>query len=241
MKISIVGEGLLAPGALDRWRRELGQRVEKAINKGIKAARPRTDAILKEETRRAFKISTQAGGKFEKAWRIRRVEQRGQGQGLEITNLAKWFKVHTVGGTIGKRSTPRAILVPINTRLGTRISTKKFYAMIDWLRREKLTVIIKGLLYVKPIMNTSRRGGVKAGSRVNKKFRTKFQGSKRRPTGFEIKLNEEGLTPIALIRTSVTMRRRFDLDGIARRRIAPVLAASIQSQIADLSRERVPG
>lgn len=230
MKITLVKEGLLAPGALDRWAEGNRQRVERAIRQGIKQARPRTDAILKEETRRAFKVTTQAGGRFEKAWRIRRVQQGAEAQGMEVTNLAKWFKLHVTGGTISKRSTPRALLIPINTRLGARLGTKKFYAMIDWLRREKLTVIKDGVLYVKPIMNTSRRGGVKAGSRVNKKFRAKFQGSKRRPSGFDIKLNEDGLTPIALVRSSVTMRRRFDLEGIARNRVAPVLASSIRNQ-----------
>ncbi len=233
VKISLTTEGLLQPGALERWREDQAKRVRAAIQKGIKDARPRTDAILKEETRRSFKFGTAAPGKFEKAWRIRRVES-SSGHGLQIMNLAKWFKIHTVGGTIRPRK-GRALLIPINMRLGMRVSTTKFARMIDWLSKEKLLFVRGDTLFVKPVMNTSRRGGVAAGSRVNKRFRTKFQGSKRRPSGFDIKLNEEGLTPIAKIKSSITMRRRFDLERVARSRVAPHLATQIQNALADRS------
>jgi len=108
----------------------------------------------------------------------------------------RWFKVHVEGGSIVARTAPRAVLVPINTRFGMRLSTKRFYKLIDWLMREKLTLVKDGILYVKPVMNTSRRGGVAVGSRVSKSFRAKFQGSKRRPSGFDIKLNEQGLLAV---------------------------------------------
>lgn len=232
LHLSLTSSGLLAPGALERWGRDQRERVKRSLAGGLKDARARTDAILKEETRRAFKIAAGSGGKFEKAWRLRIVDSKLHGLGLEITNLAKWFKTHVVGGTISKRTTPRALLIPINTRGQTRISTKKFYKLIDWLMREKLTVIKDGVLYVKPVMNTSRRGGVAVGSRVNKRFRARFQGSMKRPSGFEIRLNDEGLTPIAIIRTSIMMRRRFNLDGIAQRRVMPVVATAIMNRLA---------
>ena len=238
MYYSLTRSGLLSPGALDRWSKDQREKVKRAIAGGLKDARPRTDQILKEETRRAFKIPLASGGKFEKAWRLRVINVGAHGLGLEITNFAKWFKMHVVGGTIGKRSTPRAILIPINTRFGVRISTKKFYKLIDWLIREKLTVIKNGVLYVKPEMNTSRRGGVAIGSRVNKRFRTRFQGSKRRTSGFDIKLNAEGLTPIAIIRTSISMPKRFDFDGIVQRRIMPVVAATITNRLASPDKRR---
>lgn len=234
MHLSLTGEGLLTRGALERWGKDQREKVKRAIAGGIKDARPRTDEILKQETRRAFK--TQPGGKFERAWRIKVVESRLHGLGMQITNLAPWFKMHVEGGTIGKRTTPRAILVPINTYLGARISTKKFYKLIDWLMREKLTVVKDGVLYVKPPMNTSRRGGVAAGTRVQKSFRSRFQGSKRRPSGFSLRLNEEGLTPIAIIRTSISMKKRFDFVGIARRRLMPVIAASVANRLASPER-----
>ena len=108
---------------------------------------------------------------------------------------------------------------------------------IAWLQREKLTIILKGILYVKPPMNTSRRGGVGIGTRVQKSFRTKFQGHNKRPTGFGIKLNEHGLTPIAIIRTRIQMKRRMNLQDITTRRLLPVVAASIQTELDKPSRK----
>jgi hypothetical protein len=234
---SLEKSGLLAPGAIERWAQARGADVKGAIIGALRDARPETDRILKQESQRAFKIASQS--KFLRAWRIRVLGGSAaegavsvSGYGLEITNLARWFKVHTTGGDIAHRSTPRALLIPINTRFGMRITTKKFYKLIDWLIQEKLTVIRNGILYVKPPMNESRRGGVAAGTRVNKRFRQRFQGSKRRPSGFDIKLNEHGLTPIAIIRTSVSMKRTFAFADIVQRRVLPVVTARVVSRFA---------
>lgn len=227
-------EGLLKPGALDAWSREKKATVALRIKTGMMAVRPVTDAIMKEETVRAFNFSKAGSGKLKTSWRINVYAADKSGVGgpvMVVKNLAKWFKIHTTGGTIGNKTTPRALLIPINTAADTRIGTKKFYQMIDWLRREKLTVIKDGILYVKPLMNTSKRGGVAVGSRVQKGFRAKFSGSRKRPSGFDIKLNPDGLTPIAIIRTRITMKRRMNLEDIAARRLLPVIARSIQSEL----------
>jgi hypothetical protein len=230
---SLEKSGLLAPGAIERWAAARGSDVKGAIIGALRDARPQTDRILKEESQRAFKIEN--GSKFLKSWRLRVLDGTGgdiSGYGLQITNLAKWFKVHTTGGDIAHRSTPRALLIPINTRFGMRITTKKFYKLIDWLMQEKLTVIKNGILYVKPPMNESARGGVAPGTRVTKRFRQRFQGSKRRPSGFDIRLNEHGLTPIAVIRTSVTMKRTFAFADIVQRRVLPVVTARVVNRFA---------
>jgi hypothetical protein len=244
INMSLEKSGLLAPGAAERWAKARGVDVKGALIKALKAARPETDAILKQETQRAFKVAS--GGKFLKAWRTRVLDGREAGPvmpgdigqyGIEITNLARWFKIQVVGGSIANRTTPHAILVPINTRLGARISAKKFYKIIDWLMQEKLTLIKNGILYVKPLMNESRRGGVAVGTRVNKRFRQKFQGSSRRPSGFDIKLNEHGLTPIAIVRTSIGMKKRFDFERIVSSRVMPVLAAKITNELSAAGRK----
>ena len=227
MRMSIIGEGLLAPGQLSAWTEEKRKQIAQGIARGLKQARPRTDQILREETRKAFKV---ASPRMEKAWRIRLIDGETPAPKLEITNLAKWFKIHTTGGSFGPRS-QRAMLVPINTRFGSRIGTKKFYQLVAWLMREKLTLIKNGILYVKPPMNTSKRGGVGVGTRVSKKFRAKFQGSLKRPSGFDIKLNEHGLTPIAVLRSKISLTKRFDFEGIVRSRVLPVLANNIQANL----------
>jgi hypothetical protein len=132
-----------------------------------------------------------------------------------------------MGGSIAPRNAARALLIPINMAQGTRIGAKKFYKLIDWLRREKLTIIKNGILYVRPPMNTSRRGGVAIGTRVSKKFRARFSGG-RRPSGFDIKLNEHGLTPIAVVRRSISLRKRWDMPALVRRRILPLILEGIE-------------
>lgn len=223
--------GLLAPGNLSAWSKEKKARVLAGLKQGMRAARPDTDKLMREEVDRAFNMRRTGAGRLRTSWRVNVYADRGPAK-MVIKNLAKWFKIHTTGGMIGPKSTPRAILIPINTYLDSRLGTKKFYAMIDWLRREKLTVIKDSVLYVKPPMNESRRGGVAVGTRVRKDFRRKFQGSSKRPSGFGIKLNAEGLTPIAIIRTRITMKKRMDLQRIATDRVLPIVARHVNRALS---------
>lgn len=200
--------------------------MDKAIKEGMRRARPQTDAVLNEEMNKAFKVRDP---RALRSWRIAVAKDR---PAMILTNLMRGFGLHVTGGKIMPRR-GRALLIPINTRMGTRIGTKKFYQMIDWLQREKLTVILGDKLYVKPLMNESRRGGVAAGTRVQKRFRSRFQGSSKRPSGFEIKLNAYGLTPIAIIRSSITLRPRFDMNRIARERVVPIILQNIEAYIQE--------
>lgn len=211
--------------------RQYGVRVEdtgSAIRRAVRNARPRTDAILNQETSAAFKVRD---ARMLRSWRL---AVPGSGElKMIIVNLMKGFGLHVTGGMITPKHGSK-LLIPINTRFGTRIGTKKFYKLVDWLRREKMTVIKGNLLYVRVPMNESRRGGVAPGTRVQKRFRTRFQGSKRRPSGFDIKLNPEGLTPIAVLRPAVALRRRFDMYRIATQRIVPVILDSIRAELLKL-------
>lgn len=211
---------------VSRYGRRVGD-VRGAIQRGIKAARPRTDEILNQETKAAFNVRD---ARMQRSWRLAVPSSELK---LIITNLMRGFGMHVTGGVISPKHGSK-LLIPINTRFGTRIGTKKFYKLVDWLRREKLTVIKGNLLYVRVPMNVSRRGGVAPGTRVQKRFRTQFQGSKRRPSGFDIILNPEGLTPIAVLRPSVALRRRFDMYRIAQQRIIPAVLDSISAEVAKL-------
>lgn len=203
------------------------EKAERAARDGLRKARPLTDNVLASETKAAFNVKDQ---RMLRSWRTS--VPSGELK-LVLVNLMRGFSLHAQGGTIAPRS-GRALLIPINTRMGTRISTKKFYKLIDWLHREKLTFVKGNILYVKPPMNTSRRGGVGAGTRINKKFRSRFQGTKRRPSGFDIKLNENGLTPIAVIKRSISMRKRFDMERIVRTRLLPIVLRSIGDEFAKI-------
>lgn len=195
--------------------------MARAIPAGMRDAKPAVRTALQEEQRIHFNVKQ---ARFERTWRIGVKTTPGV---MIITNVMKGFSLHALGGTISPRH-GQALLIPINTSAGTRIGAKKFYQLIDWLRREKLTVIKNGILYVRPLMNTSRRGGVAVGTRVSKKFRTKFSGSFKRPSGFDIKLNEHGLTPIAVVRRSINMRKRWDMPSIVQRRLLPLILDAIE-------------
>lgn len=211
--------------------RQYGRRVDRvrgAIRDGVRKARPRTDAILHQETQAAFKVRDP---RMQRAWRLG-VPSGGELK-LIITNMMRGFGLHVTGGTILPKGRSK-LLIPINTRFGTRIGTAKFANMVVRLRHAGLVLIKGNVLYVRVPMNTSRRGGVAVGSRVNKNFRAFFQGSKKRPSGFEIKLNPEGLTPIAVLRPSVSLRKRINMDRIVRGRIVPVVLDSIRHELEAL-------
>lgn len=204
---------------IDEFRQRLKVDKEagrRAVREGMRDAKEPVRQTLQSAMRSSFNVR---GDRFLRTWRI---GVRQNPNRMAIDNIAKGFFLHAEGGTIGPRNA-RALLIPINTYLGARIGTKKFYAMIDWLMREKLTLIRGNILYVKPPLNETGRGGVAPGTRVNKKFRRRFQGTKRRPSGFSLMLNEEKLTPIAVIKRSITMRRRFNMDDVTQRRLIPLV------------------
>ena len=204
-------------------------RMERAVKVGMRASKPALRGALQAGLKTAFKVKDE---RFLRTWTISTNEKPGT---IIIRNKAKGFSLHAMGGTIGPRSSS-ALLIPINTRGGSRIGTKKFYKLVDWLRKEKLTFIKNGILFVKPLMNTSRRGGVAIGTRVSKRFRAKFQGSFKRPSGFEIKLNEHGMTPIAVIKRGITVRKRFDMEALARKTLVPIVINSIGAELTKTKR-----
>jgi hypothetical protein len=233
MQTRVSLEGLFKPEELENWAKAKREEVDRRVKAAMVASRPETDRVMREENRRAFKV---VNPRMDKSWRSNVYTTTKGGAAFDspqlvIRNLSKWFKIQTTGGVIRNKTTPRALLIPINTAGNSRIGTKKFYKMIAWLRQNKWTVIRNGILYVRPPMNESRRGGVAAGTRINKKFRNTFSGTAKRPSGFDIKLNDQGLTPIAIIRTSITMKKRMDLDTIARRQIAPIVLKNIRERL----------
>jgi hypothetical protein len=199
-----------------------------AARRGAQKARPRTDAILNQEAEAAFKVRDP---RMRRAWRLW-VPSSGEIK-LVIMNLMRGFGLHVTGGVVSPARRSK-LLIPINTRFGSRIGTKKFANMIVRLRYDKMLLIKGNVVYVRVPMNTSRRGGVGIGTRVQKSFRTRLQGTLKRPSGFDIKLNAEGLTPIAVLRPSIALRKRFDMDRIARDRIIPVVLESIRSEFESL-------
>lgn len=201
------------------------RRMERAVKAGMHNAKEPLRAALQAEMKAVFHVKQQS---FLRTWTVSTDTVPGT---IIIRNKAKGFELHAMGGSIGPRKGD-AVLVPINTSGGTRIGQKKLYKILRWLRDHNLTLIKNGILYVKPIMNTSRRGGVAIGTRVNKNFRRRLSGTFERPSGFDIKLNEHGLTAIAVVKRGITIRKRFDMEGLARRTLVPIVLSSIGAELA---------
>ena len=70
------------------------------------------------------------------------------------------------------------------------------------------------------------------GTRVQKSFRRRLSGTFERPSGFDIKLNAQGLTAIAVVRRDITIRKRFDMERLARSTLVPIVMKSIGAELA---------
>lgn len=199
--------------------------VDAKIRNGMRAAKPEVKKILGQEMRKSFKV--QKAQFADRTWRISTANRA-----MTITSLVRWLGVQG-GTTISARG--GALLVPINTYLGARITTKKFYKLVDWLRQNKLTVIKNGILYANPVWNTSRRGGVGVGTRINKKFRATLQGSIKRPSGFSVSPafeRADRLIPIAVIRKNIRMPKRFVLSDVASKSLVQIVRTHIMQELA---------
>ncbi len=198
--------------------------VAAKVRQGMRNAKPEVKRVLGKEMRKAFKVNKAQFA--DRTWRI-----STDNSAMTIRSLVRWLGTHE-GGTISARG--KALLIPINTYLGSRIGTKKFYKLVDWLRQNKLTVIKNGVLYANPVWNTSKRGGVGVGTRINKKFRATLQGSLKRPSGFSVSPafeRADRLIPIAIIRRSIHMKKRFSLSDIAARSLRDIVAKHIQQEL----------
>lgn len=196
------------------------------VRAGMRSAKPEVKAVMAQETRRAFKMVKPQFA--ERSWRV-----STQDQALIVRSLAPWMGIHVTGGSIRPKG-HRKLLVPINLITG-RITTKKFFRLVDQLQRDGLTVVKGGVLYVKPVWNTSRRGGVAPGTRLNKRFRARLSGSHKRPSGFNAVWRDVGgerLIPIAVLKSSIAMRARLPLEAIGRQRLLPIVLRHIERELA---------
>lgn len=210
--------------AINNMEMSIGEKAVAAkIRQGMRNSKPDVKKVLGVEMRKSFKVRKPQFA--DKTWRI-----STDNRSMTIRSLVRWLGSQA-GSTISARG--RALLIPINTYLGTRISTKKFYKLVDWLRQNKLTVIKDGVLYANPVWNQSRRGGVAAGTRINQKFRARFQGSIKRPSGFSVSPafeRSDRLIPIAIIRRSIRMPKRFSLTDIARQSLTSIVRQHIEKE-----------
>lgn len=197
------------------------QKLNEKIKRGFENAKPSVKSALEAEMKSTFKVKRSG---FAKSWRVSTSGKIGNGAPvMRIFNIIRWVREHIRGGSIAPRS-GTALLIPI-TAENSRVTTKKFYQLVDKLIQNKQTVIRNGVLYMKPTLNSSGRGGVAAGTRISKEFRAMM------PKGFVLGMNQDKLIPIALIRKTVTMRRRFNLSGLASSKIRPLVIDAVKKEL----------
>lgn len=212
MKLSLTPSGLLDPKRLDSWIPEKRRAIRKAVEAGMKTAGKEIAQAVQSRMQSAFKVR-KAG--FVKSMRYKIYAGRPERfPALLIGSKIPWLGLHVRGGSItGKMLIP---LLPEHRRMGRRA----FKRVIDGLMRTGNAFFIekggKVILMAENIKD-------------NQSELRRFKQAERGRTGAKsIKRGQE--IPIAVLVTRVTLRRRFDFEGVVRAQL-PRLATAILQQL----------
>ena len=212
MKLSLTTSGLLDPKRLDSWVPEKRRAIRKAVEAGMKTAGMEIAQVAQSRMQSAFKVR-KAG--FVKSMRHKLYAGSPEKfPALLVGSRISWLGIHVRGGTIGGR-----LLIPLLPE-HQRIGRKAFRRVIDGLMRAGNAFFIekngKVILMAENIKdNTSEL--------------RRFKRAERGRTGAKsIKRGQE--IPIAVLVPSITLKRRFDLEGAVRSQLS-VLARAIEKQL----------
>jgi len=212
MKLSLITSGLLDPKRLDSWVPEKRRAIRKAVEAGMKVAGKEIAQAAQSRMQSAFKVR-KAG--FVKSMRHKLYAGSPEKfPALLVGSRISWLGIHVRGGSIGGR-----LLIPLPLLPG-RIGPKRFKAVIDGLMRSGNAFFIekngKVILMAENIKDNTAE-------------LRRFKRAERGRTGAKsIKRGQE--IPIAVLVPSVTLKRRFDLEGAVRSQLS-VLARAIEKQL----------
>ncbi len=219
MKLSLTTSGLLDPKRLDSWVPEKRRAIRKAVEAGMRVAGKDMAAAAQARMQSAFKVR-KAG--FVKSMRSKVYAGNPERfPALLVGSRISWLGLHMKGGTVTGKSGKLLIpLLPEHRRIGR----KAFKRVVDGLMRTGNAFFIekngRAILMAEAIKD-------------NASELRRFKRAERQRTGAKsIQRGQE--IPIAVLLPSVTLRGRFDLEGIVRSRL-PELAARI---VAEISRSR---
>ena len=212
LKISLTTAGLLDRSRLEAWTRQKQAAIHKAVAIGMREG----GQVLVD----AVRIEMQASFTVKKLGFVRSVRARVYDRNSErlpallIGSRIPWLGIHVRGGTIGGR-----MLIPL-TEEGRRIGRRAFKRVIDALIRS-------GNAYF--IQKDGRAILMSENLRENASSLARFTRAERVRTGAKsVKRGQE--IPIAVLVPSVTLKRRFDLEGAVRGQL-PALAQAIETQL----------
>jgi hypothetical protein len=212
LKISLTATGLFEKSRFQAWSRQKQVAIHRAVADGFREGGKAVAETVRGRMQADFAVR-KAG--FVKSMRAK-VYDRNKNRlpALLIGSKIPWLGIHVRGGTIGGK-----MLIPL-TEEGKRMGRKAFARVIDGLMRSGNAYFIqkdgKAILMAE---NIKENASVLARFKRAERSRTGAKSIKR---GTEI--------PIAVLVPTVTLKRRFDLEGVVRGQM-PVLARAIEKQL----------
>jgi len=212
LKISLTTSGLLDKSTLEAWTRQKQTAIHKAVAMGMQAGGTSVADVVRDKMKSDFTVKKAA---FVNSLRAK-VYDRDPDKlpAVLIGSKIPWLGIHVRGGTLSGR-----MLIPL-TEEGRRIGRRAFKRVIDALIRS-------GNAYF-----------IQKGSRVilmaeilqeNASSLARFKRAERKRTGTKSVTRGQEI-PIAVLVPNVTLKRRFDLEGIVRSQM-PKLSAAILRQL----------
>ena len=212
MKLSLIGSGLLDPKRLDSWVPAKRRAIRKAVEAGMRSAGRDIAGLAQAQMRASFTVR-KAG--FVRSMRARvYAGNPARFPALRIGSRIPWLGLHLRGGIIrGRMLIP---LLPEHRRIGRRA----FRRVIDALMRSGNAFFIERNGRVLLMAENIRENAGALG-----RFR---RAERARRGGGTLRRGED--IPIAVLVSSVALRRRLDLPGLVRAQL-PRLAAAIVNHL----------
>ena len=212
LKISLTTAGLLDKSRLDAWTRQKQAAIHQAVAVGMRESGSTIVDAARTQMQASFTVKRAA---FLRSLRARLYDRNPERlPALLVGSKIPWLGIHVRGGTIGGR-----MLIPL-TEEGRRIGRRAFKRVIDALIRS-------GNAYF--IQKGGRAILMAENLRENASSLARFKRAERLRTGAKsVKRGQE--IPIAVLVPNVTLKRRFDLEGIVRSQM-PELSAAIIRQL----------
>lgn len=215
LKLSLTATGLLDKSKLDAWTKQKRAAIHKAVAAGMQSGgKPMADAV-RSRMNADFTVRKAA---FVRSLRVKLYDRNPDKlPALLVGSRIPWLGIHVRGGTLSGR-----MLIPLLPE-HQRIGRQAFRRVIDGLLRTGNAYFIQ------------KSGKVILMAEVIKENQSelrRFKRAERSRTGAKsIKRGTE--IPIAVLVPSVTLKRRFDLEGAVRSQLS-VLARAIEKQLSKI-------
>ena len=212
LKLSLTATGLFEKSNFDAWTRQKQAAIHQAVAAGMQSGGKVVADTARTRMNADFTVRKAA---FVRSLRAK-VYDRNPDKlpALFIGSRIPWLGIHVRGGTLSGR-----MLIPL-TPEGRRIGRRAFKRVVDALIRSGNAYFIRkngqAILMAENI-------------KENASVLARFKRAERQRTGAKsIKRGTE--IPIAVLVPSVTLKRRFDLEGAVRSQLS-VLARAIEKQL----------